>query len=570
MKRFIALLLSILLVLTLFSGCTSAKKSTDSETTTTTTTKIDSTSAEKDFTKTSTLNLLWAQGIGTDGMFMSPWTDWQSLYPDVLYDTLIKYDLGGKSFVNRLASDWSVSKDSLTYTFTIRDNATWHDGKPVTAEDVVFSFNTMFKDMKSAFKQYYTSIEGSKEVIDGVANSVSGITSDGNVVNLKLSKPDSQLTHHLCRMVILPKHLLQHVDPLKVNTDEKFWSKPVGCGPYKIDKVSFPNYFTVVPYDGYYGKQPAIKNITFTSYATGGTEAITAAVIAGELDYINWTEVNDIAMAKNVIAKNPDMAYDLIPSTYLRGFYFNMVGSTDGKHNDDMQKKEVRQAINLLLDKEALASFYEGQATAMTTHVSPLSPEYNVDIPLFKRDVGKAKEMLKAANFDFNRPLRIIYYYTDQKTTDFMELLKQNLAEGGVKAECNLITGDLRKIIYELKNWDMCYGAGLSSTFFENFSMFNTGQLVDEYMGNIEYREATFRPLWNGYLAAKTQDEMKNYIDKLQVTANDFCGHIPVYSLNKVVLYNKAKFYFDPKWNMDREYALGFGDWGFDKWKLLR
>ena len=65
-----------------------------------------------------------------------------------------------------------------------------------------------------------------------------------------------------------------------------------------------------------------------------------------------------------------------------------MVGSTDDKYNDDMLKTEVRQAINLLIDKEGIASFYEGQAVPLTTFVNPEMAAYNTSIPLFQRDAA--------------------------------------------------------------------------------------------------------------------------------------------------------------------------------------
>ena len=92
----------------------------------------------------------------------------------------------------------------------------------------------------------------------------------------------------------------------------------------------------------------------------------------------------------------------------------------------------------MIVDKAAIASLYPDQATPLSSWINPQSPAYNTDIPLWERDVEKGKQMLDAAGFDYDTPIRITYYYDDQITKDVMDIITQNFADAGVTVEAFL------------------------------------------------------------------------------------------------------------------------------------
>jgi peptide/nickel transport system substrate-binding protein len=306
----------------------------------------------------------------------------------------------------------------------------------------------------------------------------------------------------------------------------------------------------------------------FTSHTTGGVEAQVADIIAGKMDYAFGNAVNDISTANNIVKNNSDIEMVIVPSSYQRQFAFNLVGSSDDKYNEDMQKAEVRQAFNLIIDKEAIAGIYSGQATALTTWVNPQSQAYNSDIPLFKRDVETAKQMLTDAGFNFDRPIRILYYYNDQTTKDIMDIIVQNFAEAGVKVEPFLATGDLASIIYQVKNWDMMYfGNGLVDPII-TYRTLVPGSVVDNYLGNNDARQELFGTLLSEYKASTDKQSMKEIGDKMQLEAYKAAYVVPVYGLNKIVLYNSKKVELDKSiFDFDQVLARNFK---FDTWKLLQ
>jgi len=136
------------------------------------------------------------------------------------------------------------------------------------------------------------------------------------------------------------------------------------------------------------------------------------------------------ASAEDAATQNPDLAYYEHDSAFYRAFDF-MVGEGVTKY-PDLQKKEVRQAINLIIDKQAIAD-YLISASPATVFNNDL--ETNPDIPKWKRDVEAGAKMLQDAGFDFNQSLNILAYYTDQATVDILDIIVANLAEAGVTAE---------------------------------------------------------------------------------------------------------------------------------------
>ena len=525
----------------------------------------DTAAAAVDYNETGILRLDWGSSIGTDSLLECPWVGAGSLYPAMVFDTLIQNNNQGTAQLPKLAKEWEVSPDGMVYTFTITDKAKWHDGEPLTVSDIVFSYNAVLKLAKTSKKGYFSSVEGAQAVIDGEADSISGITSSGNKITFKLMKPDNTVLSGLFTDIpILPEHLLKDSDPALLASDEAFWTKPIGSGLYKVDEVSFPNYFTLVRNDDYFGDKAKIKNVLFTSHVVGGTEALISDVIAGNIDYAYGNAVNDINTAENVVANNPDVVMEFFPGGYMRKFEFNLVGSQDGKYNEDMRKQEVRQAFRLIMDMDSFVSFYPGQGLVLTTFVNPKLSAYNTDIPLWKRDVAKAKSMLEDADFDFNHPVRILYYYGDQTTKDLMDVLVQNFAEAGVTAEPFLATGDLASVIYEIKNYDMIYLGGGGSHPILQYGMLVPGTGNDKILGDVEYR-SIFRDLMDQYKTTNDASEKKKIGDEIQMEAYKYAAVIPAYGLNEIVLYNGAKLKVDEQ-IFD---GIPVNNYHFANWELI-
>ena len=562
-QKVISLLLTLLLCLGVMAGCQPATQSDPGGTTAggvtpdksspkeTTAAPKETTAAPQETTKGTDpepekiLNLAWHSATGTDAMMESPFSDTQSLYHMFIWDSLVKLEDGLTRAVPMLAESFEFRDDGMALKFVLRDDVKWQDGEAFTADDVVFTLKLAGKLPKSTHKPIIRSIKGGEEFIDGKADEIEGVTANGNTITLDLVIKDLTILNKFASVPIMPVHLLGKADLAEADKYTDFWKHPIGTGAYRIDEIKYPDYFTMVRNENYWGTPGGFDKALFKSYQAGGAETQFAALISGELDLAYGNEINDISAAQNTVRQNDKLKIQMANDVnYRRCFVFNMVGGTDDKYNDIVRKPEVRQALNLLIDRESIAAFYPEQGLAMTTQLSPTSHLYNKDIPEFKRDVDKARQMLEEADFDFNKPLRLLYYYDDQTSADVMEVVTQNFAEAGVKLEPFLAKGDLSAIIYEQKNWDMLYGAFSSNDPVLNYSVLATTEGSLAYLGTdpTYYDRKPYADLFNEYFATATDPEsVKKVCDQLQVLAAQDSFLLTIYGLRMLFIYNADK-----------------------------
>lgn len=546
MKKILALLLAMLMVACLFTAC-GKKTAADGE---------------------DELRLMWTAQSGTDSIFESPWKDSvQCLYTQMVFEPLLCSEADG-SVVYKLASAHTVSDDGLTYTFTVRDGVKWHDGEALTAEDVAFSLWGALADPYGSYKTGLLYIEGADQVVETAGEAeLSGVTVEGNTVTVQLTAPYSQFLSAVAKIYILPQHLLGEVSAEQLSSTEEYWKKPVGTGAYAIDEVSFPDYATLVRNAEYWGPEAGIGKVLLTSYATGGSDAVANALSAGELDFATGNEVNNITVANSVSSINSDVKVLQMTSNYQRQFLFNWVESADGNLHPDFAKKEVRQAINLLIDKEAIAAIYGENASALTSHLNPDSELYDTELTPFKRDVETAKTMLADAGFDFSHPVRIAYYYDDQSSIDAMDLVVQNLAEAGINASATLLSGDLGTLIYVDRNYDMLFcGEAADDPGYMYEQLLGTGGYFNDIIGGKDERAVLFDEVVQNYYATSDAAQQKAYAWQLQENGVDYCAIAPVVTIKKLTIYNTARLSL-PEEIFDIDWSTR--DWRFEDWKLL-
>ena len=564
MKQFLAMLLVLTMSVGMLSGCGKSEETPAAAEATETTNNAEATE-ETGGASGGVLKLQWNQQKGIDTLIESPWTDAQCLLPYMLFDSLVAIESDG-TIIGKLASDWTISEDALTYTFTIRDGVTWHDGEALTAEDVAWSWYAHAASGSSNGAAGVKKVAGYAEAADGSADTLAGITVDGNTVSITLAAPSRTFLADACIVKILPKHLLGDVPVTEVNTYEAFWSNPIGTGIYKIEEISYPDYCIVTANEDYFGEKAGIEKVQFTNYSAGGNDAVVAALISGDLDFAFKNAVNDIEVANNVVAQNPDVYAQMGTSNYSRYMVFNLGDRADGAVKDDLKEEKVRQAFNMIINQDAIASFYDGQAVGMSTMVNPGSASYNSDIPLPSQDIEGAKALLEEAGFDFSQTIDIAYYYDDQTTADVMAMVKQDFASAGVTVETSLMTGDLATQIYTDCNYDLLYCAYTPNDPIGLYIYF-TSNSAYTYMGQKEERGALFDELYASWDASTDDATAKAIGDELQALGYQTCYIIPCYALNTIVMYN-TKHVSVPEdiFAVDYENSR---DWKFEEWKLV-
>ncbi len=211
--------------------------------------------------------------------------------------------LGSKPFLDGitggdLAETYEMSEDGKTLTFTMREGTKWHDGEAITVDDVTFSLEFALKtpNLHGVLASVFNSIEGAAEYVAGTAEHVSGISSDGNTVTIKFTKPNANTLISFTQWGPFPKKYFEGVDPTLVQQAE-FWQKPIGSGPFKVEEAKFGDFSSFVPFDDYYEGKPKIDQIIAWSSSDGDVNMVKNAS-ANRIDFAVTKVVSDIEAIK--------------------------------------------------------------------------------------------------------------------------------------------------------------------------------------------------------------------------------------------------------------------------------
>lgn len=250
----------------------------------------------------------------------------------LVYAGLTKYRDG--SIVPDLATDWSVSNDGLIYTFNLPEDLEFHDGKPVTADDVIFTISKIQDpNLKSPRLADWAGV---------IATSTSPRT-----IRFTLKKPYSSFLSNTI-VGIIPKHIWE-----SVSNDQFIFSeynvKPIGAGPYRIigldrDKGGIPTDYRLSIWNKYHGDKPYLSNIVFSFFPD--EDRALSALGNGTIDSL--ASISPAAAAK--LASNAGEPYTISssPLTRIFGVFFNQSA------NRVLTEFPVRQALDMAVDRKRI------------------------------------------------------------------------------------------------------------------------------------------------------------------------------------------------------------------------
>ena len=191
--------------------------------------------------------------------------------PTIIFSGLMKYDAKGQP-VPELAESFTYDKGTHTYAFKLRDGVKWHDGKPLTVEDILFTYEALTKD-----KTLASSITSNYEDIKSIT------APDAQTVIFTLSKPNAAMLDNFT-IGILPKHLFAGKD---INTAPAN-QHPVGTGRYKFVEWDTAGGMIILEKNkDYYGKVPNIDRIVYKTVAVESTKALMLQSGEADLAWLN-------------------------------------------------------------------------------------------------------------------------------------------------------------------------------------------------------------------------------------------------------------------------------------------
>jgi peptide/nickel transport system substrate-binding protein len=337
----------------------------------------------------------WFDPAETQGII----TPYMVLY--ALHDAMVKA-LPGKAQAPCLAESWSASEDGLTHDFVIRAGAKFHNGEPVTAEDVKFSYERYRGTSHDLMKEQVAAIE----------------TPDPSHVRFKLKKPWPDFLSFYSSATgagwIVPKKYVEQVG------DEGFKKAPIGAGPYKF--VSFTPGVELVleAFEGYWRKVPNVKRLVMKVIPDEGTRS--AALKRGEID-IAYSIRGELA---DELQHTPGLALKPVVLQAPNWLYFPEQWDPKSPWYD----VRVRQAVNLAIDREGMSKALFLGYCKITDSIVPYTFDYYWQPPAAVYDPAKAKQLLAAAGHPNGFDAGLLY--CDSSYSNMAEVSLNNLAAIGI------------------------------------------------------------------------------------------------------------------------------------------
>jgi peptide/nickel transport system substrate-binding protein len=312
-----------------------------------------------------TLAARWLDPAETEGLI----TPFMILY--AIHDAVVKPMPAGQNTPS-LAESWTVAKDGLTYEFVLRKGVTFHNGDPVTAEDVKFSFERYRGAAAKLLKDRVREVR----VID-----------PGRVrFHLKEAWPDFMTFYGTSATGagwVVPKKYVEKVG------DDGFKKAPVGAGPYKV--VSFTPGVELVmeAFEGYWRKAPNVKRLVFRTMPEETTRA--AALKKGEVD-IAYLLAGPVA---EEVKRSPGLK--LVAAQPPGVFWLDFPDQWDPK--SPWHDRRVRLAASHAIDRQAVNQAETLGLSRLTGSIIPRSFEFALPIEPPAYDPAKARQLLAEAGY---------------------------------------------------------------------------------------------------------------------------------------------------------------------------
>jgi peptide/nickel transport system substrate-binding protein len=242
------------------------------------------------------------------------------LYQELLFDKLVNADANLTPTEGMLAKSYSVSDDGMEFTFNLRNDVKWHDGKAFGPADVVFTIEYLIKTpgLNAVALNTFRSIKGAQDYLDGKASSISGIKVDGNTVSISFANLDPNALLTFSQWPILPKHLLEGSNPVTLQQNA-FWQKPVGTGPFKVAQTVLGNYAILERNRNYYRQGDGNVQKIFMHASGENDSNLVKNAESGKIDYA-WSK--SVADAQS-IGQIADMTVNPVNIRYTRVFWVN-------------------------------------------------------------------------------------------------------------------------------------------------------------------------------------------------------------------------------------------------------
>ncbi len=323
-----------------------------------------------------------------------------------LYDPLFIIDTDETRYY--MAESYTVSDDGLTITVKLKDNMFWHDGVPITADDLVFDFECLWSEKLTSS----TGINGQQILCEKV---------DDLTVKLTLPEVSASYLSTLGNFKMFPKHRYDNGEPFRTTLENE---KGVGSGPYKLVNWTKGSSVELERFDEYYRGTPNFDKVIFQVIPEASTQEV--AFQNGE---VSLFEISDSLKYEKYSADENCNVYSF-PDNRVSYFTFNA-------NSDKMQDVLLRQAFTYALDRTALYDAAAGDENLAKENPSIYGPQtegFDPNFTGYEYNPEKAKELFAQLGAD-QQTYRLICDRSHLYLEDIAIAIQSQLAQYGIKVE---------------------------------------------------------------------------------------------------------------------------------------
>ncbi|HQY51705.1 MAG TPA: ABC transporter substrate-binding protein [Ignavibacteria bacterium] len=441
-----------------------------------------------------------------------------------------------------------ISEDHLSYTYDLKENVTFSDGKPLTAEDIIFTVKVIknpFTDAQAS-RNYFMDVK-SVELVDG----------NKFKVRFNMSKPYFRAIYSISDMEILPKHILDKnnetdkfswemleeagktFDPVKypglqkyadfINKEEVSRSPEyvIGSGPYKLEKWVTGQSITLVRNENYWNKSELPNYPQRLIFKTIKDQ--NAAVVAAKNKEVDQLQViQPIDFVENI--KDPEK-FQLKKALVIEPSYNYIAWNNESPIFSD---RKVRWAMAYAIDRKSIVDkIVYGMGTNIESHIFFKSKYMNTDLPPIPYDIGKAKDLLAEAGWKDTDGDGTLDKMIDGNKVDFkftftnntnpkrkkvILILIEQLKQLGINADIQEYEWSVFLDKIKKHNYDACFaGWQLSVTADDPYQIWHSSQSIGEGSNYFSYKNPEADKLLEENRLTFDDAKRKEILDKWQL-----------------------------------------------------
>ena len=549
LKKLVTILLAACMLTVMFAGCGSSNL-TDQNTQTV--------APDSNGTKTPAV----AEPAGEKVVTMGSTAAWEALHPlssnrdqhvaflYPIYESWVTLTNEGE-VLPRLFESWEQDAENPRILYChINQKATWSDGEPITADDIVFTMKlASHPDLPTTTRTVCDKFVGTDATgirVDGEEFGVSAV----DPYTVKLHYKDTiaptvlNMLYCLRYTYTLPEHVLSEIPVASVLTDP-FWENPVTSGAFTIDGIISGERIEYVARDDYYLGRPQMDRLVIRVVSA---DNMLSAYLSGEIDcttYGSAMSYSDYELAK---ADGNLITYE------APGF-----GNSHILINNQTMDQYVRLAMDCAVDKQTIIDgVLYGYARPAISAIVPENPYRNENVTGNPFDVELAKKYMALSSYDTSRPVRLIINSSNAVGQQIAVLIQQNLAQIGLNVSIETYDGTTVSSMLFSGDYDISVMSSASNPFEPSESKFYFQELSH---GWLNMPDKNWEDLYDKAAVDSTLEKRKVYYDELQ---ERLVAEVPM-----IFLYHPDVLFVHSDKISGMDFAsFSLKSWRYEEWKV--